>query len=49
MSDKRVEFETGDGIAQVLFIRKEAEFEEVSSFDDFVRSRGNKCFGSTGK
>ena len=50
LSNKRVEFETGDRITQVLFIKKEeAEFEEVSSFDDFVTSSGNKGFGSTKK
>ena len=36
LSNKTIEFETGDRIAQVLFMKKEdAELEEVSSCDDF--------------
>ena len=49
-SEKRIEFETGDSIAQIDFVNKEdVEFEEVS-FNEFNKtSRGNREFGSTGK
>ena len=50
LSNKTIEFETGDRIAQVLFMKKEdAELEEVSSCDDFQTDRGSKGFGSSGK
>lgn len=50
-SNKRVEFNTGDRIAQILFGIKEPPKRkciELSSFDDFVTERNNKGFGSTG-
>ena len=50
-SNKRVEFNTGDRIAQILFGIKESPKRkciELSSFDDFVTERNNKGFGSTG-
>ena len=35
LSDRTNEIETGDRIAQVLFVRKEeVEFEEVATFDE---------------
>ena len=41
-SNKRVEFNTGDRIAQILFEKKESpKFVEVSNFDDFVTERNN--------
>lgn len=50
LSDRTIEFETGDRIAQVLFMAKEeAELEEVSSLDDFQTDRGSKGFGSSGR
>ena len=50
LSDSAIEFETGDRIAQVLFIKKEdVQFEEVYNFDDFQTDRGSKGFGSSGK
>ena len=50
LSDRAIEFETGDRIAQVIFIKKEGvEFEEFSNFDDFQTDRGSKGFGSSGK
>ena len=43
-----IEIETGDRIAQALFLRKEeAEFVEVDELDK--TERGVKGFGSTGK
>ena len=49
-SDKRLEFNTGDCIAQILFQknRKSPKFIEVSSFDDFSTQQSDKGFGSTG-
>ena len=50
-SNKRVEFNTGDRIAQILFGIKEPPKRkciEFSSFYDFVTERNNKGFGSTG-
>ena len=42
LSNKTIEFETGDTIAQVLFMKREdIKFEEVSSFDDFQTDRGS--------
>ena len=50
LSDRAIEFETGDTIILVLFIKKEdVEFEEVSIFDDFQKDKGSKGFGSSGK
>ena len=50
LSDRAIEFETGDRIIPVLFIKKEdVEFEEVSNFDDFQKDKGSKGFGSSGK
>lgn len=50
LSDRTTEFETGDRIAQVLFMTKEeAELEEVCSLDDFQTDRGSKGFGSSGR
>lgn len=50
LSDRTIEFETGDRIAQVPFMTKEeAELEEVSSLDDFQTDRGSKGFGSSGR
>ena len=43
LSDRAKEFETGDRIAQLLFIKKEqTEFQEVSEFDETERG----CKGS---
>ena len=43
-----IEIETGDRIAQMLFLRKEeAEFVEIDELDK--TERGVKGFGSTGK
>ena len=40
----------GDRIDQALFIKKaNAEFEEVSSFNDFQTDSDSKGFGSSGK
>ena len=48
LSNRTNRAETGDRIAQVLFVRKEEpEFEEVENFDE--TSRGTKGFGSSGK
>ena len=48
-SKKRVEFNNGDCIAQILFQKKELpKFIQVSNFDNFVKGRKNKGFGSTG-
>ena len=48
LSDRTKEIETGDRIAQVLFVsKKEVEFEEVATFDE--TDRGTKGFGSSGK
>ena len=48
-SNKRVEFNNGDCIAQILFKKKDLpKFIEVSNFDNFVTGRKNKGFGSTG-
>ena len=48
LSDRTKEIETGDRIAQVLFVRKEeVEFEEVATFDE--TDRVTKGFGSSGK
>ena len=50
LSDRAIEFETGDTIILVLFIKKEdVEFQEVSIFDDFQKDKGSKGFGSSGK
>ena len=50
LSDSTIEFETGNRIAQVLFIKKEdVQFEEIYNFDDFQTDRGSKGFGSSGK
>ena len=41
-SNKRVEFNTDDRIAQILFEKKESpKFVEVSNFEDFVTERTN--------
>ena len=49
LSDRRVEFNAGDRIAQVLFENKEkVDFVEVSSFDDCFTERGTGGLGSTG-
>ena len=46
--DRVKEIETGDRIAQVLFVKKEeTEFKEVSEFDE--TKRGCKGSGSSGK
>ena len=48
ISDRAKEIETGDRIAQVLFVKKqETEFEEASKFEE--TERGCKGFGSSGK
>ena len=48
LSDRTKEIETGDRIAQVVFVRKEeVEFEEVATFDE--TDRVTKSFGSSGK
>ena len=47
LSDRAKEIETGDRIAQVLFVKKEeTEFEEVSEFDQTERYCTG--FGSSG-
>ena len=47
-SDRTKEIETGDRIAQVLFVRKEeVEFQEVAMFDQ--TDRKTKSFCSSGK
>ena len=47
--DRRVEFNAGDTIAQVLFQKKEdVDFVEALSFDDCFTERGTGSFGSTG-
>ena len=47
-SDRIVEIEVGERIAQVLFLKKVyVKFEEVSELDCTVR--GEKGFGSTSK
>ena len=47
-SDKRVEFNIGDRIVQILFQKKKyTQFIEVSSFDNFSTKRGDKRFGFT--
>ena len=49
LSDRRVKFNAGDRIAQVLFENKEkVDFFEVSSFDDCFTERGTGGLGSTG-
>ena len=48
LSQRVIEIETGDRIAQMLFLkREETEFVEVDEFDK--TERGVKGFGSTGK
>ena len=48
-SQKRVEFNTGDRIAQILFQKKESpDFIEGTDFDNFPTKRGTSGFGSTG-
>ena len=48
-STNRLEFSTGDRIAQVLLQNKESSrLIEVEIFDNFVTDRNTKGFGSTG-
>ena len=46
LSKREIEIETGDRIAQILFLKpEEAKFVEVEELDK--TERGNKGFGST--
>ena len=48
-SQKRVEFNTGDRIAQILFQKRESpDFIEVTDFDNYPTKRGTSGFGTTG-
>ena len=48
LSDRVKEIETGDRVAQILFVKKEeTEFKELATFDE--TERGTKGFGSSGK
>ena len=47
-SDRQVEFETGDRIAQIVFQKVEPPtFVEVFDFRDCVTKRNEQGFGST--
>ena len=48
LSNKQIEFETGDRIVQVVFQKcKSPQLIEVSNFDDVVTERNNQSFDST--
>ena len=48
LSYRQVEFETGDGIGQIVFQKAEyTSFDEVSDFNDIVAERNQQRFGST--
>ena len=48
LSNKQIEFETGDRIVQVVFQKcKSPQLIEVSNFDDVITERNNQSFDST--
>lgn len=48
LSDRQVEFQTGDRIAQVAFQKVQCQpFSEVSDFNNSVTERSKQGFGST--
>ena len=50
LSQRVIEIETGDRIAQMIFFKKEeVDFVEVDEFDDLMKTYlDTKGFGSTG-